>query len=112
MARNHDTSSSTFIFVSFFPLVFVLSLLTALHSKGVKLPTPEIILGVIEEEDFEVDSPEICLRQTDEHLTLLKLFAKTVMTGNTFKKFSTTRLLSGYMSISLEAYVVVTYVNR
>ena len=55
---------------------------------------------------------EPCLRETKEHANFLFLFAKNILPADHFKNNSTRRLLSDYMSISLEAFAVVMYANR
>jgi hypothetical protein len=96
-----------------------LLLLSDLYKKGVTLPCPKTMLGNLDKEqmeDFEEDDDapgqNICLRQTDEHATFLYLFLKAVVSGEVFNKCSCNQLLSGYMSVNLEAYAVLTYVNR
>ena len=94
-----------------FLLLFVLlTVIQALYEKGVKLPKPKKILGGLEVGGVEVDEP--CLRETEEHANFLFCFAKCVLPADTFRTYCTTRKLSAYMSINLEAFAVVTYVNK
>ncbi len=84
--------------------------LTDLHRNGVALPDPEEILGNLDKPGEDPDGAP-CLRETDAHADFLFLFAKTVTVCSTFKDSCNVNLLSGYMSISLEAYAVLTYAN-
>ena len=79
------------------------------------LPEPRKILWGLDnvqgnEEPEEDASP--CLREANDHKRFLFLFAKTVMIADSFKKCSTSLLLSDYMSTNLESYAVLTYVNN
>ena len=93
----------------YFPLSSCSSL-TDLHRKGVALPDPEEILGNLDKPGEDPDGAP-CLRETDAHADFLFRFAKTVIVCSTFKDSCNVILLSGYMSISLEAYAVLTYAN-
>lgn len=55
---------------------------------------------------------EPCLRETKEYANFLFFFARNILPVEYFKTNSTRRLLSDYMSISLEAFAVVMYANR
>ena len=97
----------------------LLLLLSDLYKKGETLPCPQIMLGNLDKEqmeDFEEDYDDAgqnkCLRQTDDYATFLYLFIKAVVPAETFNKKTTNELLSCYMSVNLEAYAVLTYVNR
>ncbi len=85
--------------------------LTDLHRKGVALPGPEEILGNRLDKPGEDPDGAPCLRETDAHADFLFHFAKTVIVCSTFKESCNVILLSGYMSISLEAYAVLTSAN-
>ena len=68
-------------------------------------------LDLEEEEDDDVEDT-ICLRQTEEHATFLYLFLKSVIPAATLKARCQNFLLSAYVTVNLEAYAVLTYVNR
>ncbi len=85
--------------------------LTDLHRKGVALPDPAEILGNLDKPGEDPDDAPCCLRETDAHADFLFHFAKTVIVCSTFKESCNVIFLSGYMSISLEAYAVLTYAN-
>lgn len=82
------------------------------------LPTPEDLLGnYIGRErndwpDYEDAEREDCLRETQAHQNLLFHFLKEVVLNATFQKNSSTKKLCEYIHFSLEAYLVLTYVNN
>jgi hypothetical protein len=93
--------------------------------SGKPLPCPTQILGGLtkkeevpvfilpeDDNDHDEDEEKPCLRQTQDYADFLYLFAKTVLTAESFKNKSSTKLLSAYMPINLEAFAVLTYVNR
>ena len=71
------------------------------------------MLGGLDLEEEEEDDVEdtICLRQTEEHATFLYLFLKSVVPAATLRDRQNF-LLSAYVTVNLEAYAVLTYVNR
>ena len=78
------------------------------------LPEPKAILGGLDVEGnvHPEEDASPCLRETSAHKEFLYRFAKTVMIADSFKKYSTSLLLSDYMSTNLESYAVLTYVNN
>jgi hypothetical protein len=66
-----------------------------------------------DDEDDSGDADDVpCLRQTEEHASFLYLFLKSVARADTLKKHSCHFLMSCYVTVHLEAYAVLTYVNR
>lgn len=51
------------------------------------------------------------LRETTAHQDILFLFLKTVVLSDVFKRNATRNDLSRYVHFSLEAYIILTYVN-
>jgi hypothetical protein len=67
-----------------------------------------------DDEDDSGDADDVpCLRQTEEHASFLYLFLKSaVARADSLKKHSCHFLMSHYVTVHLEAYAVLTYVNR
>ena len=85
-----------------------------LYQKGVTLPCPVKMLGGLDledEEEYDVEDT-ICLRQTEEYGTFLYLFLKSVVPAATMRDRCQNFLLSAYVTVNLEAYAILTYVNR
>lgn len=85
-----------------------------LYQKGVALPCPVKMLGGLDledEEEYDVEDT-ICLRQTEEYGTFLYLFLKSVVPAATMRDRCQNFLLSAYVTVNLEAYAILTYVNR
>jgi hypothetical protein len=81
------------------------------------LPTPQSLLGNFQEPrkdwpDYEDPERDDCLRETLDHQNLLFHFLKEVVLNETFQRNSGTKKLSEYVHFSLEAYLVLTYVNN
>jgi hypothetical protein len=88
------------------------------RSGDVELPTPEKLLGDLfgkEKEQWpnfkDTTEREPYLRETKEHQDLLYYFAKTVLLREEYKRNHTSNNLSDYMKVTLEAFLVLTYVN-
>lgn len=54
----------------------------------------------------------VCLRETEAHKEFLFLFAHTVVVTPNFKDIAAHKLLSEFITPSLEAFAVLTYVNN
>lgn len=88
-----------------------------LYRSGVNLPTPEALLGDLynqEQSEWpeydDVERKEY-LRETAEHQDLLFYFLKTVVLNDCLRRNSKKKNVSEYIHRSLEAYLVLTYVN-
>lgn len=83
------------------------------------LPRPEKILGFLygtdqdawQELEEEPDRKKL-LRETKEHLVLMKHFVSCVSFAKTYRDNSTMVLLSEWMTPFLEAFVVLVYANN
>jgi hypothetical protein len=85
--------------------------------KGGDVPDPNLILGELSYPHglwpaYEnKDNRKPFLRETSSHQHLLFLFTRVMVMSHNFKKYSSTRPLSQYMSVSLEGFLVITYYN-
>jgi hypothetical protein len=59
-----------------------------------------------------MNSEKKYLRDSDHYPILLKHFSKAMIGAGTFRKCSKKQLLSAYMGPSLEAFLVLTYMNN
>ena len=101
-----------------------------LHKKKIKLPTPAELLGDmdIDPETVWVEPPEKVasgpdflkgieggpkklLRQTQAHADLIYHFTKQIVSTETFTECSGKKLINEYLYCSLEAFLVIAYVN-
>lgn len=98
----------------------VLLRLTALSKKNITLPVPKDLLGNLEEAVSAAGSlsqiqslvKDKCLREKAEYETILFLFANSVLAKRGQKNILETKQLSVCMPPTLEAFTVLTYVDK
>jgi hypothetical protein len=87
------------------------------RQSPLSLPDPATILGELNNPNreawplYEDDDREPCLRETDEYKHLLFNFLKEVSLNSDYRKDSASKVLSDYVDTTLEAYLVLTYIN-
>jgi hypothetical protein len=60
---------------------------------------------------YEDDHRKPCLRETEQYKHLLFNFLKQVLLNSDYRKDSASKVLSDYVDTTLEAFLVLTYVN-
>jgi hypothetical protein len=88
-----------------------------LKKLGTVMPDPREVMGVL------MQNPEAWpdhrdaarvgsyLRETEEHMTLLEMFTRLVVTSKIFKEKATVYPLRKYMPPTMEAFLILSYVN-
>jgi hypothetical protein len=104
-------TNPTFDFQSFIEIV----------RNGMKqFPSPQTLVGDWSNDDKsalwktpeDMNKEKKYLRDCDQYSILLKHFCKAMVGAGKFRKSSKSKFLSEYMGISLEAFLVVTYLNN
>jgi hypothetical protein len=87
------------------------------RDSPLSLPDPATILGEMNNPNskawplYEEDDREPCLRETDEYKHLLFNFLKEILLNSDYRKDSASKVLSDYVDTTLEAYLVLTYID-
>jgi len=88
-----------------------------LKNKGTVMPDPRAVMGVLmQNPEAWLDHRDAArvgsyLRETEEHMTLLEMFTRLVVTSKIYKEKATVYPLRKYMPPTMEAFLILCYVN-